>query len=414
MNPLISVIIPVYNSEQYLPRAINSVLNSSLIDNIEIIVIDDASQGNCKEIIKQYSSQNIKYIRHEKNKGLFQARYTGIINAQGEYIAHLDSDDWIESTIYETLYTYAKKNNQDIVMFNMRNVDNQNKIYYNSHEIIFPFENKTGQNLIDEILLANTYSWTLHACWNKLIKTNTIKKTLKDLKNVPHLNLAEDLLWSISIYLQLKDTPSISAIDDIGLNYYIHNDSITKNNSIKNLTKKISDTKLVYFYIKKLFNKSETNPKSYKYLERTKYYELNSLLKLLPFHKKIYYFSFYLSYNIFYKIYLDQFVLEESGNIVLQKLKEKNIQNVSIYGLGTFSMYLYEKIKKSNIDIDSFILSHSSEKNLIDNIPILKIDDLKEKNIPNIIIASIGSYQQIKHHIKINKIKTSNILGVFE
>ena len=112
----LTVIIPVYNSEEFLPRAINSVLQSTLRD-IEIIVVDDASQGNCKEIVDTY--EHIKYIKHEKNKGLFLARLTGIQNANGEYIAHLDADDWVELNTCEVAYNTAIQNSADMVIFNL-------------------------------------------------------------------------------------------------------------------------------------------------------------------------------------------------------------------------------------------------------------------------------------------------------
>lgn len=105
----LSVIIPVYNVEKYLEECLNSVLNQTL-DKIQIIIVNDGSTDGSFNIIKKYSSKhnNIKVINQE-NKGLSQARNVGIDNAEGEYIAFLDSDDWVVKDMYEKMYNKAKK-----------------------------------------------------------------------------------------------------------------------------------------------------------------------------------------------------------------------------------------------------------------------------------------------------------------
>lgn len=91
-NPLVSVIIPTYNRANSLERAIKSVINQTY-KNLEIIVVDDNSTDNTEEIVKSFSDDRIKYVRHFQNKGSSSARNTGIKNSQGEFIAFLDSDD---------------------------------------------------------------------------------------------------------------------------------------------------------------------------------------------------------------------------------------------------------------------------------------------------------------------------------
>ena len=93
----ISVIIPVYNTEKYLERCINSVVSQNFRD-IEIIIINDCSEDNSLKIIDKYKNKDkrIKIINKIKNEGLSAARNSGIEIATGEYILHIDSDDWIE------------------------------------------------------------------------------------------------------------------------------------------------------------------------------------------------------------------------------------------------------------------------------------------------------------------------------
>ena len=114
--PKVSVIVPVYNVEKYLEKCINSLIKQTLQD-IEIIFIDDGSTDNSKKIIDKYMlnySERIKYL-YKENGGLSSARNYGIPYAKGEYIAFLDSDDYIEPIMYEEMYNVAKKENSDMV-----------------------------------------------------------------------------------------------------------------------------------------------------------------------------------------------------------------------------------------------------------------------------------------------------------
>ena len=98
-NPLISVIIPTYNRGALLGRAIRSVLAQSY-RNIEIIVVDDASDDYSGAVVKEFSDNRLSYIRHDSNMGGAKARNTGIKAAKGEYIAFQDSDDeWVKDKL---------------------------------------------------------------------------------------------------------------------------------------------------------------------------------------------------------------------------------------------------------------------------------------------------------------------------
>src|SRR2546429_9117536 len=93
--PKVSVIIPTYNRAEFLCSAITSVLNQTF-HNFEIIVVDDASQDHTREVMNSLGDKRIRYIRHEKNKGVAATRNTGLVNAKGTYIAFLDDDDeWL-------------------------------------------------------------------------------------------------------------------------------------------------------------------------------------------------------------------------------------------------------------------------------------------------------------------------------
>lgn len=110
----ISIIVPVYNVEKYVEKCINSLLNQTL-DDIEIIIVNDGSTDKSKDIILKYLSyKKIKYFE-KQNGGLASARNYGLQIASGEYIAFLDSDDYVENDMYEKLYNKAKKEDADMV-----------------------------------------------------------------------------------------------------------------------------------------------------------------------------------------------------------------------------------------------------------------------------------------------------------
>lgn len=131
----ISVIIPVYNSSTYLRKCLDSVVNQTLKD-IEIIVINDGSTDDSKNIIEEYlckyKNKNIIFIDQE-NKGIGKTRNIGIKKATGEYITFVDSDDYIKENMLEEYYKYAKKHNFDLVIGSyIKKINNKEIIFENN------------------------------------------------------------------------------------------------------------------------------------------------------------------------------------------------------------------------------------------------------------------------------------------
>lgn len=137
-NIKVTIVIPVYNNENYLDRSIQSVLNQTLQD-IEIICIDDASTDNSLEVLKKYSKKDnrLKIIHFDENKGPSISRNTGINLANGEFIGFMDSDDYIDKEYFEKLYGYSK--DHDIVVGIFVNSTNDIKIYAH-HEVFTKLE----------------------------------------------------------------------------------------------------------------------------------------------------------------------------------------------------------------------------------------------------------------------------------
>lgn len=111
---LLSVIIPVYKVEPYLRRCIDSVCNQTY-ENLQIILVDDGSPDNCGRICDEYTESDSRIIAvHQKNEGLSGARNNGLLFAKGEYIAFVDSDDWLAPTMYETLINMIEQHDLDM------------------------------------------------------------------------------------------------------------------------------------------------------------------------------------------------------------------------------------------------------------------------------------------------------------
>lgn len=112
---LVSVLVPVYNTEKYLEKCLDSIINQTYT-NLEIILVDDGSTDNSGKICDAYAERDVRIkVIHKHNEGLVRARKTGLENATGEYIAFVDSDDWIEPNMYEEMLEKALETDADFV-----------------------------------------------------------------------------------------------------------------------------------------------------------------------------------------------------------------------------------------------------------------------------------------------------------
>ncbi|MCR5608204.1 MAG: glycosyltransferase [Lachnospiraceae bacterium] len=146
----VSVIVPVYNAEKYLSRCIDSILNQTLKE-LELILVDDESTDSSPAICDRYSEADprVKVI-HKKNGGPGMARNSGLEVATGEFVAFVDSDDYIDPVMYESMYNEIKANNTDSCLCGFLQIDTKGTVYENPN----PLHGKSyyGQEVIDDIL----------------------------------------------------------------------------------------------------------------------------------------------------------------------------------------------------------------------------------------------------------------------
>ena len=245
--PKLSIIVPVYNVEKYIDKCLKSLVNQTLQD-IEIIVVNDGTQDKSEEKIEKYVKENptkIKYYEKE-NGGLSSARNYGLEYATGEYIAFLDSDDYVETNMYEEMYNLAKKENADMV------------------ECDFIWEWEYGKKVFDKRREYKTKEEMMKkprvVAWNKIYKRKIINKYKI---RFPEGLIYEDMDF---FYKLLPHLNKILYINKYFVHYIQREDSIT-NKQTKKIGDifKILDNILDYYKEQNIYSKYE---KQLKYMSR--------------------------------------------------------------------------------------------------------------------------------------------------
>ena len=224
----VSVIVPIYNVEKYLPKCLDSLINQTL-DDIEIILVNDGSTDNSGNIAKEYKAKyNDKFIYLEKeNGGLSDARNFGIPYAKGEYIAFLDSDDYIEEDAYEKMYEKVKKEDAD----------------YIECDFIWEYPNKQIiDKRIEYINKKDMVAKVRVVAWNKLIKRELI---IKNNITFPKGLRYEDIEFTYKLIPFLQ---KVSYIDKPFVHY------VQRNNSIANVqNEKTADIFIILDNVEKYY-----------------------------------------------------------------------------------------------------------------------------------------------------------------
>ena len=170
-NPLISVIVPVYKVEKYLRQCVDSIRNQTY-SNLEILLIDDGSPDDCPKICDFYSSidPRIRTI-HQANKGLSGARNTGLRNARGEYVAFVDSDDWLEPNCYKKCVDVIDETSADIVCYDIYEVRGED-VLATPHMPRFSEKNQSTFRSLDKLGLLFSL-WPL--VWAKVYRRSWLE-----------------------------------------------------------------------------------------------------------------------------------------------------------------------------------------------------------------------------------------------
>lgn len=189
----VSVIVPIYGVEKYIERSVRSLLTQSY-ENIEYIFVNDCTKDKSMIILSKVIAElsiggekDIKIINKSQNKGLPQARETGLLHATGNYIIHLDSDDWVEPDYIEELVTTMESNKQaDVVVCSYVEEMRHDKI-----ERIYDFKDLSPHQLIELIFRCRFHA----AVWNKLVKRELYNNVF-----FPKYGMYEDMVLTVQIF----------------------------------------------------------------------------------------------------------------------------------------------------------------------------------------------------------------------
>lgn len=205
--PEISIIVPVYNVENYLKKCVDSILSQTYRD-IEVILVDDGSTDKSGEICDDYAKKDSRVkVLHKKNGGLSSARNAGIDIAQGNYLGFVDSDDYIEKDMYEILYKNLIDNNADISVCGITNCYDGNQYPECSKKTFLVLDSKSA---LREVLIGSKFS--VPAC-NKIYNKNLFN----DIK-YPVGKLSEDAFVTPTLISNSKKV----VVDTTPKYYYVH------------------------------------------------------------------------------------------------------------------------------------------------------------------------------------------------
>ena len=385
MNPVpISVIVPIFRIEKYLPKCIDSLLNQSF-SNFELILVNDGSPDRCPEICDDYAKKDSRVkVVHKINGGLVSARKEGLKSASGKYIAFVDGDDWVDNYYLDVLYKLAEANSSDLVVtghfreFNgkIETIKPKSAGVYDANEIqrsILPKVIYNGRFCEHTI---STY------VWNKLFRRELLDKTLYDVPN--EIVMGEDAAITYS-YLAMSKSLTVSRIP---LYYYRQrHDSIVK---------------------------SIENP-------QTEYYRLGLLMNFLKSKLQEVLDEDNLDEQIRYYLYSQILVrsggliYDTNGNLIFNPfLRIAPNSKVIVYSSGSFGQHILSTNNKNNffkvikwIDLDFHNLN-------VGGTFVSPISSIENTEFDYLIIATINpsNYDAIKAELSLMGIDEKKIVRI--
>lgn len=310
MSSKISVIVPVYNTEKYLKKCLDSLVNQTLKE-IEIIIVNDGSKDNSQIIIDSYSDKYAQVKSFEKpNGGLSDARNFGIDRAEGEFIGFVDSDDYVDLTMFERMYYLAKKHDAEIAVCDLEKVNEKGESFRSLPQ---------SPQLPEKIILKEHFTFfgefECFAC-NKIFKKELFEKLrfskglhFEDIELIPQLILKSNV---------------IAKINEPFYKYFERQDSITKTHTSKGLDIFIAIENVYNAFLKSNYNTFENEMKRFQIFQG--YY-------------------CYLAYVAFVN---DKPLKSEMLDVLSDKMKEFKIKKSEIFHYKRFnSNYLFSlSIKK--------------------------------------------------------------------
>ena len=320
-TPKVSVIIPVYNTENYLRQCLDSLVNQTL-QEIEIICVNDGSTDNSLKILYEYEKKDSRFhIISQKNQGPGAARNIGLHRALGKHLIFLDSDDWFESDFLKKMISRAEKTNADVVICKADEYDTTSQKYF-SGDWMLKTQYIPSQLFSPLLISEHIFQFTYGMAWDKLYKTDYI---LNSKLEFPSLNNSEDLVF---VFSSLFCAKKISIYPQIFIHHRINRKSSVSNSREKNpdapyqafqMVKNILEEKNLMSQFKKSFlnwamefliwhvsnmENTEIQQSYYKKLKKEWFYSLEfEKYPLSYYENKIVYLKYLLVKNFSYSVF---------------------------------------------------------------------------------------------------------------
>lgn len=213
--PKVSVIVPVYGVEKTIERCARSLFSQSLEDAEFIFVNDctrDGSIALLRKVIGEFPERKVTIVDHTVNKGLPLARQTGLEYAKGDYVIHIDSDDWVEPDILEKMHSLAVAGAYDIVICNYRK-----HFPDGSSSCPYPDMGAVPEDRLCSATISGQIGWSI---WNRMVR----RSLYQQVKEFPVLNMGEDMALSISLAVAASKT---AVLDECLYNYSVNPEGLT-------------------------------------------------------------------------------------------------------------------------------------------------------------------------------------------
>ena len=287
--PMVSIVIPVYNSEKCLPTVLDSIVNQTY-KNIEIIIVNNGSSGNVKDIFELYrginSSFQWKLVELKANVGLFHARIKGWEQANGDYLATIDSDDYVSVDYYYQLVKRARETQSDIVMADyVHDFTKGKKMHYPLN--IIELQDVCWENgeALKQFFQICGRCFNMHANWNKIYARELFEKAKPYFFRVQEkIVLSEDILCSCIYFALCK---KVTNVHD-AIYYHVVSDEAESTNiasTSEKITKGFQDQYYVFFEMEKFLNEIGVLDKFRGGLEQYKRFFVELLFNNLLFGK---------------------------------------------------------------------------------------------------------------------------------
>lgn len=231
----VGVVVPIWNVETYIERCAESLMKQTL-DDMQFVFVDDASPDKSIDILNgvlarhRERADQVLVVRHESNKGLPTARKTGLDLINAEYVAHCDSDDWVEPNMYETMYLSACSNNADMVVFSN-----------------YTPKSSFGNNINPDanLLMAFLHREIYPVVWRRLTRTEIYRRVV-----FPKENYYEDWVQGVQTHAYSR---VVNVIPELLYHYNTNPSSITNLNDLENcderLRQSMANMKLVHDFV---------------------------------------------------------------------------------------------------------------------------------------------------------------------